>query len=204
VRKLLIKTLWAAALSGLVAGAVGFTTQTAKANTSSLYACDYSTQNSYTGVWDFPGGPSRPGNKTNDHTYSSRPFNSIPWISSVTVYGQRWIYGQLDPYVGGAYGWVGKNYLTNTNCFTSTFQTSNYAISGSHQGDPFSSQPSEVSATYQGQTWVWGIDPYATSHAGWIGRKWLTLSSCNSSGCYYTINASNIREWRLPGGAGGP
>jgi hypothetical protein len=74
VRKLLIKTLWAAALSGLVVGAVGFTTQTAKANTSSLYACDYSTQNSYTGVWDFPGGPSRPGNKTNDHTYSTGRF----------------------------------------------------------------------------------------------------------------------------------
>jgi hypothetical protein len=217
VRKLLAKTLWAAAASGLILGAVGSTALPASASsgvslrgsipraTASLYFCDYENQPSYTTVWEFPGGSARPGGNTAYETASiSMPFNSIPWISTVTVDGQRWIYGEISPYYGGAYGWVGRNYLIDARCSTGTFQTSNYAISGSSYGDQFYSQPSEVSASYQGQTWVWGIDPYATGYAGWVGSSWLKLSSCNSSGCFYTINASNIHEWRLPGGASGP
>jgi hypothetical protein len=217
MKKILAKTLSAAAGSGLILGAVGLTALPASASTGSvslrvapsasatLYACDYNTQPSYTTVWEFPGGSSRPGGNTAYETTSiSKPFNSIPWISTNTVYGQRWIYGEINPYYGGAYGWVGRNYLIDARCFTGTFQVSNYAISGSHYGDQFYSQPSEVSASYQGQTWVWGIDPYATGYAGWVGRSWLTLDSCNSSGCFYSINASNIHEWRLPGGAAGP
>ena len=227
MKNILAKTLWAAAGSGLIlamtalpapasTGSVSLRTGSvspsngsmslrgsAPSASASLYACDYSTQSSYTTVWEFPGGSSRPGNRDYIHTTISQPFNSIPWISSVTVDGQRWIYGELNPYLGLAYGWVGRNYLNGANCFTGTFQISNYDISGTHSGDPFSSEPSEVSATFQGQTWVWGIDPYATSYAGWVGRKWLNLSSCNSSGCFYTINTSNIHEWRLPGGAPG-
>ena len=60
-------------------------------------------------------------------------------------------------------------------------------IATTSTGDPFTSEPSEVSATFQGQTWVWGVDPYVTSLAGWVGSTWLTRDSCTSSACYYTI-----------------
>jgi hypothetical protein len=84
------------------------------------------------------------------------------------------------------------------------FATSNGATTGTHYGDPFASQPAETSASYQGQTWVFGEDPFGNGKTGWIGRKYLKLDSCTSHGCYYNINARNVREWFLPGGPDGP
>jgi hypothetical protein len=221
MKKFLARTLWAAAGSGLLAAAMaGLTAGPASASvadsggvaaramtpatSASLYACYYNIGNSPIRVWKFPGGSSRPGNGTTATTID-HPFNSIPWISSGTAYGQRWIYGELGVYPpgDGAFGWVGRNYLSEIRCVTNTFQVSNGVVETTHSGDPFSSEPSEVSANFRGQTWVWGVDPFVSNTPGWIGRNYLKLSSCNSSGCFYDVNGSGIREWMEPGGASG-
>jgi hypothetical protein len=180
---------------------------------NNLYFCDYTIASDNIAVWKWPGGASRSGGNTADvRLLKGVAFNSIPWISTGTVDGQRWIYGvALIPSSesGGSleyvYGWVGIDYLDHAlPCGYDYFSTSNQVTTGTHYGDPFTSSPAETSASYQGQTWVFGEDPFANGNTGWIGRKYLTLSSCTSSGCYYDINASNIREWILPGGADGP
>jgi hypothetical protein len=218
VRRMRARAARMAALAVLVLSAVGIAAAPASANSGSagsrqapasfdnLYFCDYST-GSNIAAWEWPGGAGRSGNTVYIRVSGAVEFNSIPWISSATVNGQRWIYGaMLIPGTNGLnyiFGWVGRNYLTIQECGTDSFDSSNIVITGTHQGDPFSSEPSEVSATFRGQTWVWGEDPFATTKAGWIGRSWLTLSSCNSSGCFYTINTSNIHSWIEPGGAPG-
>jgi hypothetical protein len=172
-----------------------------------LYFCDYSTGGNIA-AWEWPGGGNRSGNTVYVRVASPVEFNSIPWISSVTVNGQRWIYGAMlipsTSGIGYIFGWVGRDYLTIQQCGTTGFASSNILITGTHYGDPFASQPAEISAPYRGQTWVWGEDPYSTTKAGWVGSDWLTLDSCTSSGCYYTINTSNIRAWIEPGGDSGP
>jgi hypothetical protein len=187
-------------------------TQVAPSSSADLYFCDYDIGANNIALWNWPGGSGRSGNTVNVRIGAAGlAFNSIPWISSGTISGQRWIYGEaLIPNAesGGGieyvFGWVGRNYLDLNECGTDSFVTSNGQITNTSYGDPFSSEPSEVSASYQGQTWVYGVDPYATNAAGWVGSSWLTLSSCNSSGCFYTIKASNTHEWYLPGGAAGP
>jgi hypothetical protein len=175
-----------------------------------LYFCDYTIASDNIALWKWPGGASRTGGNSADvRVLKDVAFNSIPWISTVTINGQRWIYGAaiISSTAGAAYfyGWVGIDYLNHAlPCGWDYFVTSNQVVTGTHYGDPFSSQPAETSASYQGQTWVFGEDPFANGETGWIGRKYLTLTSCTSSGCYYDINASNIREWILPGGADGP
>jgi hypothetical protein len=218
VKQFLVKTLWAVAGCGLILGAVAPAAVPASASTASvrapdvpnsyqnLYFCDYDT-GSLIAAWAWPGGAGRSGNTAYVRVASPVQFNSIPWISSVTVDGQRWIYGAMlipdTSGIGYVFGWVGRNYLSIIECGNDYFDSSNIVITGTHYGDPFASQPSEVSATFQGQTWVWGEDPYATTKPGWVGRDWLTLDSCTSSGCYYTINTSNIHLWIEPGGAPG-
>jgi hypothetical protein len=197
------------------ANAASTRTQVAPSSSSDLYFCDYDIGANNIALWNFPGGSGRSGNTVNVRIGAAGlAFNSIPWISSGTVNGQRWIYGVAlvpNASIGGAgggseyiYGWVGRNYLNIAECGTDWFVNSNGQITNTSYGDPFSSEPSEVSASYQGQTWVYGVDPYASNAAGWVGSSWLTLSSCNSSGCFYTIKASNTHEWYLPGGAAGP
>jgi hypothetical protein len=222
VKKSLARTLWAVAGSGLLAGAmagltaapasasvVGTSAAAARAVTpanssAKLYACYYDIGSSPVRVWRYPGGGSRKGN-TAVATTVSHPFNSIPYISSGKVYGQHWVYGELGVYPpgDGAFGWVGRNYLSQIRCLTNTFQVSNGAVETTHPDDPFSSEPSEVSASFRGQTWVWGVDPFVSNTPGWIGRNYLKLSSCNSSGCFYDVKGSGIREWMEPGGAAG-
>jgi hypothetical protein len=194
------------------ANAASTRTQVAPSSSSELYFCDYDIGANNIALWNWPGGSGRSGNTVNVRIGAAGlAFNAIPWISSGTISGQRWIYGEaLIPNAesGGGieyvFGWVGRNYLDLNECGTDSFVTSNGQITNTSYGDPFSSEPSEVSASYQGQTWVYGVDPYATNAAGWVGSSWLTLSSCNSSGCFYTIKASNTHEWYLPGGAAGP
>jgi hypothetical protein len=194
------------------ANAASTRTQVAPSSSADLYFCDYDIGANNIALWNWPGGSGRSGNTVNVRIGAAGlAFNSIPWISSGTISGQRWIYGEaLIPNAesGGGieyvFGWVGRNYLDLNECGTDSFVTSNGQITNTSYGDPFSSEPSEVSASYQGQTWVYGVDPYASNAAGWVGSSWLTLSSCNSSGCFYTINASNTHEWYLPGGAAGP
>jgi hypothetical protein len=177
---------------------------------NNLYFCDYTIASDNIAVWKWPGGASRSGGNTADvRVLKGVAFNSIPWISTGTVNGQRWIYGfAIIATTSGTayeYGWVGIDYLTHAlPCGYDYFSTSNQVTTGTHYGDPFTSSPAETSASYQGQTWVFGEDPFANGRTGWVGRKYLTLSSCTSSGCYYDINASNIREWILPGGVDGP
>lgn len=178
-------------------------------NDNHLYFCDYTIASDNIALWKWPGGASRTGGNSADvRVLKGVAFNSIPWISTGTINGQRWIYGvALVPGTSGIeyyYGWVGIDYLVHAlPCGWEWFVTSNMKTTGTHYGDPFSSQPAETSASYQGQTWVFGEDPFANGQTGWIGRKYLTLSSCTSSGCYYDINAKNINEWILPGGADG-
>jgi hypothetical protein len=175
-----------------------------------LYFCDYTIASDNIALWKWPGGASRTGGNSADvRVLKDVAFNSIPWISTVTVDGQRWIYGAaiISSTAGAAYfyGWVGIDYLDHAlPCGWDWFVTSNKVVTGTHYGDPFTSQPAETSASYQGQTWVFGEDPFANGETGWIGRKYLTLTSCTSSGCYYDINASKINEWILPGGVDGP
>lgn len=213
MKKILARTMQAAAVAGLVIGATGLTAGAASASAGGaslraapaaavkLHFCDYSVVNRPVKEWEYPGGSSRKGNVSVAKTEST-PFNSIPSIVSRKVYGQKWIYGELIPYQGGPYGWIGQEYLSG-KCGTQYFEGTNTSIAKVTDGDPFSSEPSEISASYRGQTWVWGIDPYATHKAGWMGRKYLTLDSCNSSGCFYNIKVST-REWLLPGGSKGP
>ena len=174
-----------------------------------LYFCDYTVASNIVTLWKWPGGPNRTGGNTSDiRVLKGVAFNSIPWISTGTIKGQRWIYGVaiVASTAGPAYfyGWVGIDYLKHAlPCGWDWFGTSNAKTTGTHYGDPFASAPAETSASYQGQTWVFGEDPFANGRTGWIGRKYLKLTSCTSSGCYYDINARNIREWILPGGADG-
>jgi hypothetical protein len=221
----LARTVRTAAIATLVLSAACFTAVPAAASTGSvrardlpsatvnLYFCDYDTNGDNIAAWEWPGGAGRSGNTAETRAASPIGFNSIPWISSGTINGQRWIYGaMLVPSASGGgsieyvYGWVGRNYLNIINqCGSDYFSTSNGETATTNVGDPFSSEPSEVSATFQGQTWVWGVDPYVTTQAGWVGRNWLTLDSCTSSGCFYTIkNDGVIHEWVLPGGSPGP
>jgi hypothetical protein len=180
--------------------------------TAYLGFCNYQTNSDLIAAWEWPGGQDRSGNTAYARATSPIGFNSIPWISSNTIDGQRWIYGaMLIPSPAGkgtledVFGWVGKDYLTTLECGNNDFVTSSSVIATTHTGDPFSSEPSEVSATFQGQTWVWGVDPYVTSRAGWVGSSFLTLDSCTSSGCSYTIkNDGVIHEYVLPGGYNGP
>ncbi len=216
----LARTVRRTAFAALVLGIVAFAAVPASASTGSvrsrdalsatdyLYFCDYLVAYDNIAAWEWPGGAGRSGNTAYIRVDQFTGFNAIPWISSGTINGQRWIYGaMLLPETSGlayVYGWVGRNYLNIQQCGNDTFSSSNAVITGTHYGDPFSSQPSEVSATFRGQTWVWGVDPFAANKAGWVGRSWLTLDSCDSSGCFYTINASNIHSWLEVGGAPGP
>jgi hypothetical protein len=223
--KCLAKTVRMAGCAALVLGVAGLAAVPASASTGSarardipaatvnLYFCDYDTNGDNIAAWEWPGGAGRSGNTAYARAASPIGFNSIPWISSGTINGQRWIYGaMLIPSASGGgsieyvYGWVGRNYLNIINqCGTDYFSVSNAVTATTSTGDPFSSEPSEVSATFQGQTWVWGEDPYVSTRAGWVGSSWLTLDSCTSSGCFYTIkNAGVIHEWVLPGGSPGP
>jgi len=174
-----------------------------------LYFCDYDIAFDNIAVWFWPGGAGRSGNHAFTRVLKGIAFNSIPWISSGTVNGQRWIYGAaLIPDSTGrlvpAYGWVGKGYLSTPRCDTAGFQTSNAKVAGTHQGDDFVSNPNTVSPSFRGQTWVWGVDPFASSHPGWVGRTWLTLNSCSGGQCFYSIKQPNINIWVLPGGGSGP
>jgi hypothetical protein len=223
--KCLARTGRMVACAALVLGAVGLAAVPASASTGSarardvpaatadLYFCDYDTNGDNIAAWEWPGGAGRSGNTAYVRAASPIGFNSIPWISSGTINGQRWIYGaMLIPSASGGgsieyvYGWVGRDYLNIINqCGYDYFSTSNAVIATTSTGDPFSSEPSEISATFQGQTWVWGEDPYVSTRAGWVGSSWLTLDSCTSSGCFYTIkNDGVIHEWVLPGGSPGP
>jgi hypothetical protein len=174
-----------------------------------LYFCDYDIAFDNIAVWAFPGGADRSGNRAFTRVLKGIAFNSIPWISSGTVNGQRWIYGAalIPDSVGRLvpmYGWVGKGYLSPPRCDTAGFQTSNQKIAGTHQGDDFVSNPNTVSPSFRGQTWVWGSDPFAANRPGWVGRTWLTLNSCSGGQCFYKINGPNINMWILPGGGSGP
>jgi hypothetical protein len=190
------------------ASTASVTSQHVPAASDTLFQCDYIIGASNIAVWRYPAGASRSGNVAYVRVGQGPNFISNPWISSQVFGGQRWIYGELQLPGGGGiypyYGWVGRNYLDLQYCGNITEQTSNYALTGTQYGDPFSSEPSEVSASFRGQTWVYGVDPFASQKAGWIGSDWLKRSSCNSSGCFYTIDASNIHEWLFPGGASGP
>jgi hypothetical protein len=175
-----------------------------------LYFCDYSINSSIVPLWKWPGGPHRTGGNTSEvRVLKNVAFNSIPEISTGTINGQKWIYGVaiISSTAGPAYfyGWVGINYLRHAlPCGWDWFVTSNAATTGTHYGDPFASQPAETSASYQGQTWVFGEDPFGNGRTGWIGRKYLKLASCTSHGCYYDISARGVNEWFLPGGSDGP
>jgi hypothetical protein len=123
---------------------------------------------------------------------------------SSKFYGQKWVYGELIPYEGGPFGWIGLKYLVDPACGSPDAEVSNASVARTSLGDPFASEPSEVSAKYRGTTWVWGIDGFAAHKPGWVSRKDLKLSSCDKTGCFYDINARNVREWYLPGGSAGP
>lgn len=179
-------------------------------NYNHLYFCDYSTTASIVDVWKWPGGPHRTGgNRSDIRVLKYTAFNSIPEISTGTINGQKWIYGAaISATTSGPayfYGWVGIDYLRHAiPCGWDWFATSNGTTTGTHYGDPFASQPAETSASYQGQTWVFGEDPFGNGNTGWIGRKYLKLDSCTSHGCYYNITARGVNEWFLPGGSNGP
>jgi hypothetical protein len=174
-----------------------------------LFFCDYNIASDNIAVWEWPGGAGRSGNHVFVRVRKNIGFNSIPWISSGVVNGQRWIYGAalvVDAlgHIEDLFGWVGKNFLTTPRCDKTGFQTSNSKLSGTHKGDDFVSKPNMVSPSFRGQTWVWGVDPFASNRAGWVGRTWLTLRSCSGGQCFYTVKAPNINIWLLPGGGSGP
>jgi hypothetical protein len=172
--------------------------------TATLHACYYEIKATGTHVWEFPGGSSRRGNRSYAKTIRGVDFNSIPYILSPKVYGQQWVYGALHLASGSVYGWVGRSSLIQNRCLTNTFQTTNTSVAKTGLGDPFSSEPYAHTGNFRGQNWVYGIDPFASKRAGWVGRNDLKESSCNSSGCFYDISARNIHEWILPGGSNGP
>ena len=126
--------------------------------TAYLGFCDYDTNSDLIAAWEWPGGADRSGNTAYVRAASPVGFNSIPWISSSTIDGQRWIYGAMlipSPSGGGSieyvFGWVGKDYLTTNECGNNYFVTSSSVIANTNPGDPFSSEPSEVSATFRGR-----------------------------------------------------
>ena len=205
-----------AVLAVLALSAAGFAAAPVSANTGTtglraapssfdtLFFCDYVTHDNIA-IWEWPGGSGRSGN----HEWArvlGVGFNSIPWISSATINGQRWIYGAaLIPGTNGVnhiFGWIGRNYLNLQTCGTSSFSSSNISNANTSVGEGFTSNPSETSARFRGQNWVWGIAARA-SKAGWVGRNYLTSTGCNSSGCHYKIKFSGIHEWVAPGGAAG-
>jgi hypothetical protein len=212
MRLAVVAALSLTAIGSAVVPAAASTTRVTAPNvpaaSDTLYQCDYIIGANNIAVWRYPAGAARSGNVAYVRVAQGPNFVSDPWISSEVFAGQRWIYGELQLPAGGGiypyYGWVGLDYLNRQYCGNITEQTSNAALTGTHSGDPFSSEPSEISAVFRGQTWVYGVDPYASQKAGWIGSEWLKRSSCNSSGCFYTITTSNIREWLYPGGASGP
>lgn len=168
-----------------------------------LYGCDYEIKAFGTHVWEFPGGSKRKGNRSYAHTVNGTPFNSIPYIITSKVYRQRWVYGQLKT-ATATFGWVSRSNLTQIECGYDYYSTNNAWIAKTAYGDPFASEPYTHTGKFRGQTWVWGIDAFASQHAGWVARNDLKESSCNSSGCFYDISANNVREWILPGGSNGP
>lgn len=173
---------------------------------ATLHVCDTQTNADGVRVWEWPGGSHRKGNTVYARPVVNTEFNSRPWIITGTLYGQRWVYGELIVAGGEApsvFGWIGRNYLHHLHCYTSFFNTSNGKIAGTSRGERFTSNPSFTSAKYRGQHWVWGKATNA-KRAGWVGRNWLTKNSCSSGACHYTIKQSGINEWYLPGGADGP
>jgi hypothetical protein len=211
VRRNLRKALWASASAGLMlavlavpaGSAMAATSKVAPQTSDTLYTCNYQVHDQPTVVWNFPGGAGRPGNTAAANTINT-PFSSVPWISSTTINGQRWIYGKLNGDALLPYGWVGRDWLENPICGTSTYETTNAIVASTNDGDPFSSEPSEISASFRGQKWVWGVDPFVSSQPGWVGINYLKLTSCDSSGCYYDINGTGIHQWAFVGGADGP
>jgi hypothetical protein len=173
-----------------------------------LYACRYTVKYDNISEWEWPGGGPRGGNHINVTVLSGIGFNAIPWIAKSSG-GQSWIYGAMlipgtSGIVANLYGWVGRNYLTAIgNCGTSFFETSNKAIEHTNVGEVFNSIPWTDSGAFRGQDWIWGRAANSTS-AGWIGRSYLNLTSCDATNCYYTIKYANITGWVLPGGASGP
>jgi hypothetical protein len=173
-----------------------------------LYVCDYVTSTTGIAAWEWPGGSNRPGNIVATRALLQVAFDSRPWISTDSLWGQRWIYGAMRIPSGGGgvvdvFGWVGRNYLTDTHCYTGYYSTSNAKKATTSQGEHFTSYPAYTSDTYRGQHWVWGKAASA-SLPGWVGRSWLNLTGCSSGACHYTITQSNIHEWVLPGGSAGP
>jgi hypothetical protein len=196
----------AAAATGRASATAG--DDDAPASSDTLYVCDYVTTTTGIAAWEWPGGSNRDGNIVATRAFISVAFDSRPWISSDTLWGQRWIYGAMRIPSGGGgtvdvYGWVGRNYLTDTHCYTTFYFTSNAKKATTSYGERFTSNPSFTSDTYRGQTWVWGKAASA-SLPGFVGRNWLTKTGCSSGACHYTINQSNIHEWVLPGGSAGP
>ena len=168
-----------------------------------LYGCEYGIKTLGTRVWEFPGGSRRKGNRSYAHTVNGTPFNSIPYIITGKVYRQRWVYGELET-ATATFGWVSRSNLTQIRCEYDFYITNNNWVAKTAYGDPFASEPYTHTGKFRGQTWVWGIDPFATKRAGWVARSALKESSCNSSGCFYDISAQKNREWILPGGSDGP
>lgn len=200
-----------AALGLAGAGAIPASASTASAGSVAApssavydYFCTYTVNAVGIGLWAWPGGSARDGNTRRADMLVGLTVNSIPWVSTGSEYGQRWIYGSINTGTTTD-GWVGRNYLTLVRCGHQYFQSTNWALVTGQGNDEVYSHPTEVWGPYQGQDWVYGNDTARSAIAGWIGKNYLTLQSCDPSTatCWYKMKQDGIHVWVLPGGASG-
>jgi hypothetical protein len=140
--------------------------------------CSYTVTASNIIQWAYPGSGSIPGNGGVFISKDATAF-SIPYSSSGSIGGQRWIY--TINLANNNRGWIGRNYLLLDGC--------SWWTGGA--------QPSASPSTKTGGGSGSVVAPPR-------GERNAVAAAFQFEVCYYTLNASNVGQWLYAGGGGIP